>query len=178
MKTEQLKKLLACCATILGVVAFVMLFMVAVTTGGDDPVTYKGQQLAFGADLASAKWGDTVLSAAKLNFSFPLVLAYFLPLVLAVLLAVGQFGLKSKGIKFIFGCVAFVGFIVAAILVAKTLTISTATYKGILTGETTGAIKDWNSSLKLGVGSIIAIVCNALAACVSGTYTCLNLLKK
>ncbi len=176
MKEKTLVKLTVFSAAAFGVLAFICLFMNAVTTGGDNPVTYQGMNLAFGKDLGGISlFGIT--SETKINFSFLVVLAYFLPLVLAIILCLGQVATKSKTVKFVFGVIAFAGFVASLILIILTTQISTVTYKGSYSGVTTATLAKWSSSFKLAYGSYIAIVADALAICSTGTFVVLQLLK-
>jgi hypothetical protein len=174
MKTEQLKKLIACCSAILGIVAFAMMFMVAVTTSGDNPVTYKGYELAFGKELTNVSiLGQT--SKAKIVFSFGTTLAYVLPLCSAVLFILCALG-KNKGVKFLLGCVAFGLYVAAIILLVNVRKMSIV--EGTTSGWISGQSKNDFTGFDMGIGLILGIVFSALGACTAGTYTCLNLLKK
>jgi len=177
MKQSTLLKITGFCAVLFGVVAFAMMFLTAVTTGGDNPSTFTGTNLVFGKTLAvGSLFGLT--AEAKINFSFLMLLAYFLPLIVACLLVVALIlPKKEKGVKVLFGAVAFVGFVAALILVILTTNIASVTYKGSITGTTTGSLAEWNANYKLAIGSIIAIVANGLALCSAGTFTVLSLQK-
>lgn len=176
MKKTTLLKLTAFLVALFGIAAFVMMFFTALTTGGDNPSTLKGQEIVFGKELSNIKILG-ITSKANINFSFMMMLAYFLPLVLGVLVIAVEAIAKNGFVKFLVGAIAFAGFVFALILVALTVNIATVTYSGTLTGETTGTIAEWTSSFGLGIGSILAIVANGLAACGACTYTTLQLLK-
>ena len=49
MTNKTLMKIMGFCAAVAGVLVFIMMFLTAVTTGGDNPSTLTGAQLAFGA---------------------------------------------------------------------------------------------------------------------------------
>jgi len=178
MKTKQLVKLMGIVATIFSILAFAMMFVVAVTNGADEPTTYTGMQLAFGTKVANASYGTTTFSELTINFSFGVVLAYFLPLIGGILVLLSTFANSSRLVKFIFGVVAFAASIVALILLLQIMNMSTVTYKGILTGTTNASFKDFYTNFKFGIGTTLAIVFNACAICTSGTFTVLQFLKK
>lgn len=176
MNTKTLKKIVGIASIVLGILVLVMASFAAVTTGdGDNKTSYSGFNLIFGKTLSSGSiWGQS--GSVKILFCFGLLLGYFLPVVAAVLICLVVFG-KSKGLSFVFGCVAFACFVVSIILIActknmATVEVSASTILG--SGSSTSHFTDW----KLGAGSILALVCAGLGACTSGTYTVLQFLKK
>ena len=110
MKEKTLIKILALVTLAFGVLAFAMMFFGAVTTGGDNPIIYKGMELAFGKDLGKI---DLWLAKGEgsIKFSFGVLLAYTLPLIAGLLLGLIDLLSKKKGTKFLFGVIAFAGFI-------------------------------------------------------------------
>ena len=175
MDTKTLKRIVGIASIVLGVLVLVMAFFAAVTTGGDNPSTYSGFNLIFGKKVTdlSVSLGSLVSAETKINFCFGLLLAYFLPVVAAVLLLLVVFG-KSKGLSFVFGCVAFGCFVASIILLACTKNMATVEYTGLITGKSSFHFDSYD----LGIGSILAIVCAGLGACTSGTFTVLQFLKK
>ena len=175
MKEKTLAKLIAICTLVLGVAAFVMIFLDAVTTGGDNPVTYKGMDLAFGKMLGQGTlFGQS--GERKIEFSFGTTVAYFLPLVAALLLGLTGLISKNKGLKFLMGVISFSAFVVSVVLLVlvrnmSIMTISTSGWIG------SGASQGNFTGYGMAIGLILAIVFSALAACTAGTYTVLQLLK-
>jgi hypothetical protein len=178
MDTKTLKKIVGIASIVLGVLVLVMAFFAAVTSGGDDPVTFTGFNLIFGKQTTelSGSIGSLASSDAKIVFCFGLLLAYFLPVVAAVLLLLVVFG-KSKGLSFVFGCVAFGCFVASIILLACTKNMATYSWTITVLGKSSTSTAHFDS-YDLGIGSILAIVCAGLGACTSGTFTVLQFLKK
>ena len=178
MNTKTLKKIVGIASIVLGILVLVMASFAAVTSGdGDNKTSYSGFNLIFGKTLSEGSFGSLASGSTKILFCFGLLLGYFLPVVAAVLICLVVFG-KSKGLSFVFGCVAFGCFVASIILIACTKNMATyeVTASTIITGSgaTTGHFSDWN----LGAGSILALICAGLGACTSGTYTVLQFLKK
>lgn len=175
MNTKTLKKIVGIASIVLGILVLVMASFAAVTYGeGDSKTSYSGFNLIFGKTLSSGSFAGQS-GSAKILFCFGLLLGYFLPVVAAVLICLVVFG-KSKGLSFVFGCVAFACFVVSIILIACTKNMATVEFStsGWVSGSSTSHFTDY----KLGVGSILALVCAGLGACTSGTYTVLQFLKK
>lgn len=179
MDTKTLKRIVGIASIVLGVLVLVMAFFAAVTTGGDNPSTYSGFNLIFGKKVTdlSVSLGSLVSAETKINFCFGLLLAYFLPVVAAVLLLLVVFG-KSKGLSFVFGCVAFGCFVASIILLACTKNMATWTSTGSVAILGSSSTSGHFDTYDLGIGSILAIVCAGLGACTSGTFTVLQFLKK
>lgn len=174
MNQKTLTKVLGCTAALFGIVAFIMMFLAAVSTGGDDPTTYTGAELAFGKSLGSMSlWGQS--GETKIVFSFGVLLAYVLPLASAVLLALAVFT-KKQGFKFIFGCVAFGCFVAGIILLVLVRNMAVCQITTTILGTT--SVSNYHfDDYEMGIGAILAIVFAALGACTAGSYTVLQLLK-
>lgn len=153
----------------LALVALIMAFLPFVTTlGGNDPTTYSGFQTAFGCELASA--GSSTLGAnGKLLFSFPLVLAIFLPLIASVL---NVFVFKNSKLGAIVNIAAFV---VATVFIFMALVFGTVETSVSVLGSTTSSAEtfaEMNSKVDdpiygLGIGAIIAAIINILGGVLS-----------
>ncbi len=170
MTNKTLMKIMGFCAAVAGVLVFIMMFLTAVTTGGDNPSTLTGAQLAFGAQTF-----DFGVIKGKVLFSFGVTLAYLLPIASVILMLLCVLG-KKNSIKFILGCVAFGCFVTSVVLLACSRNM--ATYETTLSfwGSSTsgqGHFEGYN----MGIGLILAIVFASVGALTSGTYTCLQLLK-
>lgn len=177
MNTKTLKKIVGIASIVLGILVLVMASFAAVTRGdGDSKESYSGFNLIFGKSLGTV---DIYLAKGegKILFCFGLLLGYFLPVVAAVLICLVVFG-KSKGLSFVFGCVAFACFVVSIILIACTKNMATMEISGSTILGNSGSSSYHFGDYKLGVGSILALVCAGLGACTSGTYTVLQFLKK
>ncbi len=172
MSQKKLTKILGYCAAVFGILAFAMMFLQAVTTGGDNPTTYKGFELAFGKVLGNIQWFGQK-GEAKILFSFPILLAYSLPLVAAVLFIL-TIALKTKESKFIMGCIAFACFvcgIILLVLVRQMATIELSTT--LFSSKTTYNLE----SYQLAIGAILAIVFSSLGACTAGSFAVIQLLN-
>jgi hypothetical protein len=174
MSQKKLTKVLGCCAAVFGILAFAMMFLQAVTTGGDNPTIYKGFELAFGKSLGNVE----VLGQKgeiKILFSFPILLAYLLPLAAAVLFIL-TIVLKSKGSKFIMGCCAFACFVCGIILLVLVRQMATFESTSTILGRTSKTT--WNlENCQLAIGTILAIVFSSLGACTAGSFSVIQLLN-
>lgn len=154
-------------SVIFGVLTFVCLFLDGVSKKvGDKTVAYKGSELAFGKTLSSgAIFG--VSGESTIQFSFLLVVAFLLPLILAVLYFV-----FSKKAAFICSIVCAVGFVLSAVLLFMTPALSSiksTVSSGIgLGGTNVSTFKEMEYSL--GVGAIIGAISSILGALSSLAY--------
>lgn len=178
MNTKTLKKIVGIASIVLGVLVLVMASFAAVSYGeGDNKTSYTGFNLIFGKTLADYSFGGFASTSAKILFCFGLFLGYFLPVVAAVLICLVVFG-KSKGLSFLFGCIAFGCFVASIILIACTKNMATIEVTGSTFVTGSGSTQSHFTDYNLGVGSILALICAGLGACTSGTYTVLQFLKK
>jgi len=162
MSNKTLMKIMGFVAAAAGIAVCCMMFIPAITTGGNNPTTYTGMNLAFGK--VEVKLGDY---SYGWQFSFGVLLAYVLPIASLVLMLLCVLGNKN-GIKFILGCVSFACFVVSIILLITARNM--AVYHD--------ALGDYNATgYDMAIGLILAIVFAAVGALTSGTYTCLQLLK-
>ncbi len=174
MSVKTLKKLCATLAILFGIASCAMIFLSAVSSGSDNPTTYSGLDLSFGKTISSGSLlGQS--SSTKILFSFPVLLAYALPLVGALVIFIGVI-IKKKALSFIFGLIAFLCFVGSIVLLIFTRNMATmeVSISGLVSGSTSAHFTDWD----IGIGTILAIVFSGVGLCISGTFTLLNLLKK
>lgn len=112
MKSKQAKTLKKVCTfggVLLAIAAFVMIFLPQIVSANDGDTVYNGLKLAFGYTISAG--GNSLFSAsAKINFSFPNLLAYLLVTVGLVFLVLQMLGIGKKN--------KLVAFVAAAALIA------------------------------------------------------------
>ncbi|MGN1295408.1 MAG: hypothetical protein ACI4U5_03275 [Bacilli bacterium] len=153
---------------IFGVLTFVCMFLDGVTKKvGEETEAYKGMELAFGKTLSA---GSIIgISAdSTIQFSFLLVLAFLLPLVLAVV-----YILLSKKAPTILSIVCAAGFVVSAVLLFMTPSLSSlkTTVSVSVLGSTSSQVNTFKElEYSLGVGAIVGAVSSILGALSSLIY--------
>lgn len=156
----------------LGLVILAMGFLAAVIYKPEngDPSTYTGFNVMFGKELAST---DSILNGllsgfgtvkSSIAFSFPAVIAFFLPLLGSVVA-----GLLLKNNKFIAGIIIAACFIASAVLLFMMPQITSIKIEStnIVTGASTTVKTFAELDYTLGVGSIIAGAVSSLGALTS-----------
>ena len=157
----------------LGLVIVAMGFLAAVIYKPEngDPSTYTGFNVMFGkvlGDTESNKLGNLFSDIAKakssIAFSFPAVLAFFLPLLGSVVA-----GLLLKNNKFIAGIIIAACFIASAVLLFMMPQITSIKIEStnIVTGASTTVKTFADLGYTLGVGSIIAGALSSVGALTS-----------
>lgn len=131
-----------------------------------DPTMYKGFELAFGKSIGTI---DAIVASgdAKIKFSIVACLAYFLPLVLTVLMAIL---VKNRPIG---GVIMALGFIASAVLMflMPSVTSLAVTAKEVILGSTTTTVKTFAElEYALGYGSIIGGSLSIVGALTSLAY--------
>ena len=108
MKSKQAKTLKKVCTfggVLLAIAAFVMIFLPQIVSANNGDTVYNGLKLAFGYTISAG--GNSIFSAsAKINFSFPNLLAYLLVTVGLVFLVLQMLGIGKKN-KLIAGGILF-----------------------------------------------------------------------
>ena len=129
MKAKNLIKLFALLSFLFGLGVLIMVFINVVTTGGENPTVYTGSDLIFGAKKTTTLtvFGVPYDVSLSIDFSFVLLLAFFLPMILSIILFVTEFTNNNKNVKLIVGIVAFAGFVVSLIFIILLKDFSTAT---------------------------------------------------
>ena len=155
---------------VFGVVTFACMFLDAVTKKVGDTITaYKGMEVAFGKTLSSGS-ALGFSGESSIQFSFLLVLAFLLPLILAIV-----YFLLAKKKPFILSIVCAAGFVVSAVLLFMTPALASikATMSGL--GSTATEVNTFKElEFSLGLGAIFGGVSSILGALSSLAY----LLKK
>lgn len=152
------------------VLVVVMAFLPFVISKSDNSsdVTYTGFEVAFGKTLNSASVLGFASGSAKINMSYLLIVALFIPLVGSVI----ALFVKNRKLASLVVCVCF---IVSAILVFMTPTITSVTYSGEVLGfGSTNTETFAYAGYSLAVGSIISGVFGALG----GVTALANLILK
>ena len=152
------------------VLVVVMAFLPFVISKSDNSsdVTYTGFEVAFGKTLNSASFLGFASGSAKINMSYLLIVALFIPLVGSVI----ALFVKNRKLASLVVCVCF---IVSAILVFMTPTITSVTYTGEVLGfGSTNTETFAYAGYSLAVGSILSGVFGALG----GVTAIANLILK
>ena len=151
-QSNNIGQILTLSAILLGIIAFVMVFLPAVAIK-DSETAYNGLQVAFGYSEENILGGTTTY----LQFSFMNLLTVILVLVGVVFTVLGMLGKGSKFANLISG----VSFIVAGVFffLSVAFCIPEEGFSNII-GFFGGNIKDW---LVLGVGAIIGGILSILA---------------
>lgn len=158
----------------LAVLSIIMAALVAVTyTKNDVTTSFTGFEVVFGKKIEDASFsiGSFANATNKVDFSFLALCAYFLPVVGAVASLLLALLAKKKNMVMLGGILAFVCFIVAAILVFMVPSITSFTSTGnigSLSNTTTKTFAELEYSL--GLGAILAGVINIVGALASLTF--------
>lgn len=189
MRAKNLVKLFALLTFLFGLGILIMVFINVVTTGGDNPTTYTGSDIIFGAKKTYTLNGGffTIYDASlSIDFSFILLLAFFLPMVLSIILFIVEFTSNSHFVKLIVGILTLAGFVVSLIFIILLRDFATATISSdndtiktaitALFGQcpyTFKFIKDY----QFAIGAILGIVFAGCGIVSTAIYSVLNILK-
>jgi len=156
IKKSEMSKFATLIATVLGVVAVIMMFLPAIAVK-DTETTYTGLQIAFGY----AESGLLNKTVTVFNFSIMNLLTYALAIVGVVFVILGYLG---KGSKFA-TLIATVAFIVSGIFFFLSIGFCLPNEDASsIVGFLGGNIKD---AYVLGIGSIVGGICSILAGVAS-----------
>ena len=150
------------------VLVVVMAFLPFVVSKSDNSSDVTYFEVAFGKTLNSASFLGFASSSTKINMSYLLIVALFIPLVGSVI----ALFVKNRKLASLVVCVCF---IVSAILVFMTPTITSVTYTGEVLGfGSTNTEIFASAGYSLAVGSILSGVFGALG----GVTALANLILK